>query len=126
MIEFNLLPGLILMAGFALLAIAAMMHIVIRMAAVAAGRRIILHCTAGMTGSARNLGVLVGQGKPGGTVIKHQRFPAVHAMAGIALAAVFARMHICRFVTIDTGRVTEFIYLPGMTTAARHLPMQPL
>lgn len=126
MVEFDLAPGLILMTGFTLLAIATMVDIVIRMTAVATGRGIVLHGSAGMAGAARNLGVLVGQGKAGSAVIEHGLFPTVHAMAGIALLTIFTGVHVSGLVTTDTGHVTEFIHLPRMTAAAGHLTVQAL
>ena len=126
MIKFNLTPGLILMTGFALRAVAAMMYVVIGMAAVAAGRGVFLHRAPGMTGTAGNLGMFVGQRKTRRTVIEHSFVPAVDTVAGVALQAIFTRMHIRRLVAVHAGHVPEFINLPGVAAAAGNFLMQPL
>lgn len=126
MVKLYLCPGLIPMAGLALLAITALMHIVVRMAAVAIGRRVFLHSAACMAGTTGNFRVFVGQRKAGCTVVEYRRFPTIHTMAGIALRAVFAGMHIYRLVAINAGHIAEVIHLPGMTAATGDLLMQTL
>src|SRR5690606_27141617 len=100
MIVFNLAPGLVLMTRFALLAIASVVHVIIRVTAMTAGRGIILHSATGMTGTTGNLGMFVSECETRGTVIENRSFPAVHAMTGFALPAIFAGVHINSLVTI--------------------------
>ncbi len=117
-IKFDLRPALGTVTGIALLAVASLMYVITGVAAAAGGRCLLLYNTVAVTGSARNLPMLVKQGKPGGVVVEYSLFPAIHAVAGIALLAILSGMNVRSLVACNASCLRKFIDLPGVTAAA--------
>ena len=123
-VELRLIPAHGTMAALALLAVAAEVDIVVGVTAVAIHRRGFLHHTIGVACAARQFFMLMGQGKVRGAMVKNAFVPAVDGVAGITLLAVFASVHIRRFMATDTGGFLKLITLSNVAPAAGHLPVQ--
>lgn len=118
MVELGFFPLYWRMAAVALLAVAAQMDIVVRMAAVTGQRVIALHHPVAVAGATRQFAVTMHQGKVCGVVIENEVIPAIHRMAGIALLAILARMHVRCLVAAHTGGFLKLVPLAYMATAA--------